>query len=80
MAAPLVKPILCPVLIGRGPYLSALNKCLDEAAAGHGQVVLVAGEAGIGKSRLISEVSTYASNRGFRSVTGHCFEQDEALP
>ncbi|MGO8947991.1 MAG: helix-turn-helix transcriptional regulator [Ktedonobacterales bacterium] len=80
MAAPLVKPILCPILIGRGPYLSALKKCLDEAAAGHGQVVLVTGEAGIGKSRLISEVSTYATTRGFRSATGHCFEQDEALP
>ncbi len=80
MAVPLVKPIVCPVLIGRGQYLSALKECLDGAATGHGQVVLVAGEAGIGKSRLISELSTYATNRGFRSVTGHCFEQDEALP
>ena len=80
MAAPLVKPILCPILIGRGPYLSALHDCIDEAASGHGRVVLVAGEAGIGKSRLISEAGIYASACGLRIVTGHCFEPDEALP
>jgi SAM-dependent methyltransferase len=80
MAAPLVNPIFCPILIGRGPYLSALQGCVDEASGGRGQVILVDGEAGIGKSRLISEVGIYAATRGFQIITGHCFEQDEALP
>ncbi len=80
MAAPLVKPIFCPVLIGRSLYLSALHDCLNEASAGHGQAVFVSGEAGIGKSRLISEAGAYARSRGFCIVTGHCFEQDEAVP
>lgn len=80
MVAPLVKPILCPVLIGRAPSLSALYGCVDEVATGRGQTVFVAGEAGIGKSRLVAEVNVYAANRGFRTIVGHCFEQDEALP
>src|SRR5215469_4445075 len=80
MAAPLIKPILCPILVGRDAYLSAFADCIDEAAAGHGGAVLVSGEAGIGKSRLISEAGTYAAGCGFHLVTGHCFEQDIALP
>ena len=80
MAAPLVKPISCPILIGRAPYLAALQTCVQEAAAGQGRAVLVAGEAGIGKSRLVSEVATYAAGGGFNFVTGHCFEQDQAVP
>lgn len=80
MATPLVKPIVCPTLIGRGPQLSALHECVREAATGRGQTVLLAGEAGIGKSRLAAEVGGYAAIRGFHVVTGHCFEQDEALP
>jgi DNA-binding CsgD family transcriptional regulator/tetratricopeptide (TPR) repeat protein len=80
MAAPLVKPILCPILIGRGRHLTAFQSCLNDATAGHGQALLVAGEAGIGKSRLISEVGPYAVSCGFRVVMGHCFEQDEAVP
>jgi DNA-binding CsgD family transcriptional regulator/tetratricopeptide (TPR) repeat protein len=80
MAAPLVNPVLCPVMLGRGPFLTALQCCVDEVAAGQGRAVLVSGEAGIGKSRLISEIGTYAGGRGFQIITGHCFEQDEALP
>jgi DNA-binding CsgD family transcriptional regulator/tetratricopeptide (TPR) repeat protein len=80
MAAPLIKPILCPILVGREAYLSAFAACVDEAAAGHGGAVLVSGEAGIGKSRLIAEAGIYAAGRGFHLVTGHCFEQDTALP
>jgi DNA-binding CsgD family transcriptional regulator/TPR repeat protein len=80
MAAPLVKPILCPILIGRGPYIAALQKCVDEAATGCGQAILVSGEAGIGKSRLVAEVGAYAVDHGFHVIVGHCFEHDEALP
>ena len=80
MATPLVKTIICPTLIGRGPQLSALHGCVREATTGHGQTVLLAGEAGIGKSRLAAEVGDYAATCGFHIVAGHCCEQDEALP
>ncbi|HEX9058183.1 MAG TPA: AAA family ATPase [Ktedonobacterales bacterium] len=80
MAVPLVKPVVCPALIGRGSQLSALHGCVREAASGHGQTILLAGEAGIGKSRLAAEVGDYAATCGLHVVTGHCFEQDEAVP
>lgn len=80
MVVPLVKPVVCPALIGRGSQLSALHGCVREAASGHGQTILLAGEAGIGKSRLAAEVSDYAASCGLHIVTGHCFEEDEAVP
>ena len=43
-------------LVGRGSELALLDECWNCARAGGGQVVLVAGEAGIGKSRLVHEL------------------------
>jgi len=42
-------------LVGRSSELSELNQALDELCCGHGQIVVVIGEAGIGKSRLVEE-------------------------
>jgi tetratricopeptide (TPR) repeat protein len=42
-------------LVGREPELAALVQALERAGAGHGQVVAVVGEAGVGKSRLVYE-------------------------
>jgi class 3 adenylate cyclase/tetratricopeptide (TPR) repeat protein len=41
--------------VGRQPELAALQQMLAQAGAGHGQVVAVVGEAGVGKSRLVYE-------------------------
>ena len=41
--------------VGRQPELTVLQQALERAAAGHGQVVAVVGEAGVGKSRLVYE-------------------------
>jgi class 3 adenylate cyclase/tetratricopeptide (TPR) repeat protein len=41
--------------VGREPELAALVQALERAGAGHGQVVAVVGEAGVGKSRLVYE-------------------------
>jgi len=43
-------------LIGRGNELEGLTQALDDVVAGEGRIVLVSGEAGVGKSRLIAEV------------------------
>ena len=44
-----------PVFVGRGPELSKLRSLLASASAGEPAVVVVGGDAGIGKSRLIEE-------------------------
>jgi len=77
MVAP---PLVSPILIGRDPQRAALLRCLDAAATGHGQTVLVAGEAGIGKTRLVAEGVARATARGALVLQGNCFEPDRALP
>ena len=74
------KPIVCPVLIGRKADLSALRVLVDQARGGGGQVALISGEAGIGKSRLVTEVKTTAAGQGFLLLQGNCFQTDSAFP
>ena len=46
-------------LIGREQELAILKQCVHDLLAGNGQMVSVIGEAGVGKSRLVSELSEY---------------------
>src|SRR6266511_549017 len=52
MPAAFDEPVVCPRQIGRDVQLDALRQVAASVATGAGQTVLVAGEAGIGKSRL----------------------------
>ncbi len=74
------KPIVCPVLIGRAADLTALHMLIDQTKQGEGQVALVSGEAGIGKSRLVAEAKAYAAAQGFLPLQGNCFQTDSAFP
>ncbi len=74
------KPIVCPVLIGRAADLTALHMLIDQAKRGMGQVALMSGEAGIGKSRLVAEGKTYALAQGFGLLQGNCFPGDTSCP
>jgi DNA-binding CsgD family transcriptional regulator/tetratricopeptide (TPR) repeat protein len=74
------KQIVCPVLIGREADLAALQALVEQAKRGEGQVALIGGEAGIGKSRLVEETKTYAAGQGFVLLQGNCFQADSALP
>lgn len=67
-------------MVGREAHLDALRRQPDGTLTGAGQTVLVGGEAGIGKSRLVAEGAAYARGRGMRLLTGTCFEPDRALP
>jgi DNA-binding SARP family transcriptional activator len=62
------------VIVGRRHELSVLASALDEALDGRGRVFLIAGEAGIGKSRLLDELAQNARERGARVLWGRCWE------
>jgi predicted ATPase len=74
------QPVVCPVLIGRGSTVSALRRLVDAVEGGRGQLALITGEAGIGKSRLVAETRAYASERGLLVLEGACFPQDRTCP
>ena len=50
-----------PGLIGRKEEMKTLNNALSQAAQGKGSTIILSGEAGIGKSRLLQEFKTQAS-------------------
>ncbi|MGH2453869.1 MAG: protein kinase domain-containing protein [bacterium] len=62
------------VLVGRAAELQAIKRLFDEAVSGEGRLVLIGGDAGIGKTRLIEEVITYARLRGARVFSVKCYE------
>ncbi|MEM9736508.1 MAG: AAA family ATPase, partial [Pseudomonadota bacterium] len=68
-------------LIGRGKALEVLRSKWREAGNGRGQIVLISGEAGIGKSRLMLAQRTDEALGPHRIVTYHCspFHQQSAL-
>ncbi|MGW1879465.1 helix-turn-helix transcriptional regulator [Streptomyces sp. NPDC001975] len=68
-------------LIGRDGELARLARALDRARHGSGQAVVVAGDAGVGKTRLLDEVADRAAAAGATVVTGHCVDLgDVGLP
>ena len=66
--------------VGREAELQILRGALDDAAAGYGSVVTIAGEAGIGKSRLVEEFARQARAANALVLRGHCYEDDWAPP
>ncbi len=69
-----------PILIGRAQPLATLEHLLTTARAGHGQVALISGEAGIGKTRLVHELADLAQAQGWALLDAHCFPQDRLCP
>ena len=63
-------PVRCPLLIGRDDLLELADRRLDDVEAGHGQFLLVAGEAGIGKTRFLDAIGQKATERGFVATGG----------
>ncbi len=56
--------------VGRQDVLARLHRDVDDALARHGQLVLVAGEAGIGKTTMLTAAAAYAEGRGARVAWG----------
>src|SRR5262245_43726593 len=75
-----LEPVLSPVLVGRDEHLDLADRRLVEAAAGHGRVLLFAGEAGIGKTRLLGAVGRRAVALGFHGAEGALAPADHDVP
>jgi eukaryotic-like serine/threonine-protein kinase len=67
-------------MVGRDAERAELVRHLDAALAGHGGVVLIGGEPGIGKTRLTEELLAEARRRGASDRVGHCYEMQGSPP
>ena len=67
-------------LVGRRWEMSTVEGLLDPAIDGHGSVVGVVGPPGIGKSRLVRELSAMASPRGVEVFTTFCVSHASQIP
>ena len=68
------------VLIGRASELAELDRGLDRLGAGKPWFVQIVGEPGIGKSRLLLELTRRASARGYLVLAGRAAEFEQDLP
>ena len=67
-------------LVGRAAEFGRLTRLLDQAAAGEPVVALVSGDAGMGKTRLVTEVTVAAARQGFMVLSGRCAELGDSVP
>lgn len=75
-----IAQVISPMMIGRESEMHTLLQALQAAQQGQGHCILIAGEAGIGKSRMIAELRSRAIAQKFLVWEGHCFEQDISFP
>jgi len=73
MGAVPVHRLVSPTLVGRVAELAELTAALADAQRGRGRAMLVAGEAGIGKTRLVNELAGRARDDGATVLIGRCF-------
>ena len=69
-----------PTLIGRKAQLAELTAALERAADGRAALALVSGDAGVGKTHLVSALTRTARDRGCVVLVGQCAELGESMP
>ncbi|MFI8242109.1 AAA family ATPase [Streptomyces sp. NPDC085866] len=74
MLGPVETRSVSPVFVGRTDELDTLNDALARAAAGEPQALLLGGEAGVGKTRLVEEFAAAACRRAAAVAVGGCVE------
>jgi len=77
--APLQAPVQMPPLVNRVSECQVLDECLERLAAGRGGVLLIEGPGGIGKSRMVRELTARARQRGFHALVGSAYEMEAAI-
>ena len=73
-------PAAVAAVRGRGPEAGILGEVLDQVAVGRPALVLVEGEAGIGKTRLLDHALADARVRGMQVARGRAEELEQARP
>ncbi|MFP5343734.1 MAG: helix-turn-helix transcriptional regulator [Candidatus Limnocylindria bacterium] len=68
--------LVSPVLVGRDDLLVLADRRIAEVAEGSGRFLLLAGDAGLGKSRLVASIERRAVAAGFRSFRGGTYPSD----
>lgn len=66
--------------IGRQDEMAVLTAVLDEVLSGIGQMAMLAGEPGIGKTRLAQELANHSESKGARVLWGRCYEEQGVPP
>src|SRR5512137_798925 len=66
--------------VGRAEEIRFLQGKMQQTRSGAGSLVLVSGEAGVGKTRLVDEIGRQAAEAGFLYLTGKCISQKDAAP
>ena len=72
----MARSLVSPVLVGRQAESEALSGRLRAVLSGGAATVLVGGEAGVGKTRLVNELVGEARGNGARALVGSCVELD----
>jgi AAA ATPase domain len=72
--------VLCPVTVGRADERGRLTRALEAAGRGEGRVVVLTGDAGVGKTRLADDLAQAARGRGVPALWGSCSEAPLSLP
>ena len=75
-----VDGVLCPIVVGRDTELATLVELVGAAAAVRGRLVCLVGEAGVGKSRLVRELTAHARERGTVVLSGRAVPGASPLP
>ena len=73
-------PIPADKFVGRQRELESLQGAFEQACAGHGRIVMLAGEPGIGKTRTAQELAVHAARREAAVLWGRCHEESGAPP
>src|SRR5246500_5604538 len=72
--------LVTPPIRGRADELKVIGALVTAVAKGRGGVLVIEGPPGIGKSRLLTEVSALADKCGVRTLFGEAFEYQQAVP
>jgi DNA-binding NarL/FixJ family response regulator len=71
--------VSCPYVVGRAEELATMQDALVAAQRGTPGAVVIGGDAGVGKTRLVSEFATQATGQGVLALTGCCVPVAERL-